>query len=233
MGNIGGKIQIRSDPHEVDAMMDEFDFPNYTPPPTKENLELVKLLAEVQNNPMQWEHTTRFPTTPELYWYQKDALKAVIQNKQQLLVFPTGKGKTMVALAAIQHYHSHTVIIAPTIYLCHQWASEIEKCGGSCTIVSSETGNIFANTTIITYASALQHITEIAQYDLVVFDEAHHVVAPEYYRIAKGIIAVNKFKKLIGLTASPNTQKQRYPVPGYQDPLLWHKHRPILQRSGK
>src|ERR1700756_1043126 len=58
----------------------------------------------------------------ELHDYQVEAL-AAWENAERLgsIILPTGAGKTLVAIQAIQRVKRSAVIVAPTIDLLHQW----------------------------------------------------------------------------------------------------------------
>ena len=208
MGSEVGKRKVQSNLGVVGYMktgndFSEFGFPDYHPPKSKEDIAREELFTQISASPLSFNTVPVFPKAPPLYWYQKEALAKCRANKHIMVVFPTGKGKTMVGIALMEKLHTSTVIITPTIYLCRQWANEIKKYGGECSIISSETDGTFEPITIITYASALRHMATIAQYPIIVFDEAHHLVADEYYRIVWSVLQYNPNSQILGLTASP------------------------------
>lgn len=142
------------------------------------------------------------PNIPTLREYQKEAVDTALRNRHVMIVLPTGAGKTEVALAIINHYHKPAIIITPTITLVEQWVSRTKRYGGTATAVSSE-GVKFSPLTVITYASALRRLPEVLTYDIVVFDEVHHLFSPEYRKIVQALLEIHDGTRLIGLTASP------------------------------
>ena len=134
--------------------------------------------------------------------YQKEAVDVALAHRHTLIVVPTGQGKSEIALTVVNALHENTIIIVPTIVLMKQWQSRIIRYGGSATTVSSE-GVSFSPLTIITYASAITHISDILRYPVVILDEVHHAFSPEYRKILSALIEYGQHSKIIGLTASP------------------------------
>ena len=73
-----------------------------------------------------------------------------------------------------------SIIVVPTIELVKQWEKTITSMGGKCTTYSSGSAKEFSDLTVITYASLLRNMDRISDYDLIVFDEVHHLFAEEY-----------------------------------------------------
>lgn len=146
------------------------------------------------------EHGALSLRLKELYGYQEDAVTQALRDRHITIEIPTGKGKTNVALAIINRLKQPAIILVPTLILMEQWIHAITMAGGSATSVSG-TGVKFSPLTVITYASATRYINEIAKYHVVVFDEVHHLFAPEYRKI---ILALREAGTdyLIGLTAT-------------------------------
>ena len=71
-----------------------------------------------------------FSCNVKLRSYQKDALNLWIKNeKSGVIVLPTGAGKTFIALKAIQHLNTTSLVIVPTLDLVEQWRSNLmSKC---------------------------------------------------------------------------------------------------------
>ncbi|MGE0174394.1 MAG: DEAD/DEAH box helicase [Oligoflexales bacterium] len=123
--------------------------------------------------------------------HQRDAFVAW-RNNQYIgtVCLPTGAGKTILAVYAIQHLKRDTLVVVPTIDLLQQWESVLKKnlpCeigvlgGGSRTILPI---------TVATYDSAMLHCAQIGnRFGLVVFDECHHLPAPQYQNVARALIS--------------------------------------------
>ena len=138
---------------------------------------------------------------PELYDFQKDAVEHGLTHNPDMIVVPTGEGKTIVALKIIEYLNTPTIIVVPTIELVKQWERVIREYGGECTTYSSGSSKEFSDLTVITYVSMLRNVERVNNYGLIVFDEVHHLFADEFVKIGKEAIIQNK--KVIGLTASP------------------------------
>jgi superfamily II DNA or RNA helicase len=158
----------------------------------KDSLEIINQRVSIQ-----------FKPNFELRGYQEDALRAWIKaDYRGIITLPTGSGKTLIALKAIQMLKLKTLIVVPTINLLEQWrrmisfflgidASEIGVYGGG----EKEKKEI----TIITYDSAFLYFSEFVDFGFLIFDEVHHLPAKSYRKIAQGLPAM----KRMGLSATP------------------------------
>jgi len=135
--------------------------------------------------------------------YQEDALAAwLAAGGRGVVVLPTGAGKTVLALMAIERLALRTLIVVPTIELLYQWrAAAIERLG----VPKSKVGVIgdgrreLRPITIITYASAAMPEAPIGGTGLLICDEAHHLPSPSYSSIPARCSAPHR----LGLTATP------------------------------
>ena len=113
--------------------------------------------------------------------YQKDAILQLILNGGGILSLPTGAGKTFTAIEYIKYMNKKTLVIVHTLDLKKQWESQIPQ-----------------NVTVMTYQS-IKDKNILVGYQLLVFDECHHVSAKTIYDIAiKG-----GFSIMVGLSATP------------------------------
>ena len=135
--------------------------------------------------------------------YQTEALAAWLAAEGRgTVILPTGAGKTVLAMMAIEKLKLRTLIIVPTIELLHQWrGAVIERLG----VAADKVGVIgdgrreLRPITVITYASASMPEAPIGGFGLLVCDEAHHLPAPGHQAIAERSGA----RYRLGLTATP------------------------------
>lgn len=135
--------------------------------------------------------------------YQAEALAAWLAAEGRgTVILPTGAGKTMLALMAIERLKLRTLIVVPTIELLHQWrATAVERLG----LAPEKVGVVgdgrreVRPVTVITYASASMPEAPISGFGLLVCDEAHHLPAPGHRVIAERSGAPYR----LGLTATP------------------------------
>jgi len=135
--------------------------------------------------------------------YQAEALAAWLAAEGRgTVILPTGAGKTVLAMMAINKLKLRTLIIVPTIELLHQWrGAVIERLG----VAADKVGVIgdgrreLRPITVITYASASMPEAPIGGFGLLVCDEAHHLPAPGHQAIAERSGA----RYRLGLTATP------------------------------
>jgi len=166
-------------------------------------------------------------TEIQLYDYQEQAVAAWRQADQRgIVVLPTGAGKTVVALEAISATSRPTLIVAPTLDLLSQWHKRLTEA------FDIEVGLIgqgvcdLREVTVITYHSAYRRMGEIGgRFGLLVFDEVHHLIAPEWTEIAR--LAIAPFR--LGLTATYDPRQSEV-LNELVGPLAYWK--PVRELSG-
>jgi len=119
--------------------------------------------------------------------YQNQALDAWIANgNRDIIVLPTGSGKTLVGIKAISLLNTPTLVVAPTLDLVDQWRSRLKK------EFKTEVGVLGGGAwdikalTVSTYDSAYIHADKLGnKFGLIIFDEVHHLPAAGYRNIAE------------------------------------------------
>lgn len=135
--------------------------------------------------------------------YQTEAIERWTANDGRgVIVLPTGAGKTVVALMAIERTRLRTLVVVPTIELLYQWRDAIvqrlQVAPGRVGVVGDGHKD-WRPITIITYASAAMPTTSLENVGLLICDEAHHLPSPAYAEIAHRSRAIYR----LGLTATP------------------------------
>ena len=133
--------------------------------------------------------------------YQQKALDNWVKvGKRGCVVLPTGAGKTIIGVRAIEIVNSASIVIVPTIDLMDQWASVISKY-----FPDTKVGNLGGGIddiepiTVSTYDSAYLRASVLGnKFALMIFDEVHHLAAPGYRTIAEQF--ASPFR--LGLTAT-------------------------------
>jgi len=136
----------------------------------------------------------------ELREYQRDALDAWRgAGDRGALELPTGSGKTVVALKAIEALSTPTLVVVPTIDLLDQWERELA------TEFDVDIGRLGGGEqrveplTVSTYDSAYLRADELGdRFGFVVFDEVHHLGGEGYRDIGRLLAAPAR----LGLTAT-------------------------------
>ncbi|PSQ21849.1 DNA repair helicase [Halobacteriales archaeon QS_9_67_15] len=118
----------------------------------------------------------------ELREYQRAALDDwEAADRRGVLELPTGSGKTVIGIAAMEAADAPTLVVVPTIDLLEQWRREL------------------ADVTVSTYDSAYLRADELGdRFGLVVFDEVHHLGGEGYRDIARLLATPAR----LGLTAT-------------------------------
>jgi len=132
--------------------------------------------------------------------YQREAVEAWSRaGRKGVVVLPTGAGKTIVGMKAIESVNGPTLIVVPTLDLMDQWKHRLEDefrvdvgtIGGGESIVKA--------LTVSTYDSAYLKASELGnRFSLLIFDEVHHLAAQGYRQIAEMFTATCR----LGLTAT-------------------------------
>ena len=133
--------------------------------------------------------------------YQQKALDRWVKSgKRGCVVLPTGSGKTVIGVKAIEIVNAASLIIVPTIDLMDQWTSVLSKYFRDVMIGNLGGGaDDIQAITVSTYDSAYIRAAGLGnKFALVIFDELHHLGAPGYRSIAEQF--ASPFR--LGLTAT-------------------------------
>lgn len=134
--------------------------------------------------------------------YQREAMQRWLQaGGRGVVVLPTGAGKTVVAMMAIEALGARTLIVVPTIELLAQWrAALVERLGLPEDLVGVVGGGRreLRPLTVITYQSAMAPARRLTDFGLLIFDEVHHLPAASYRRIPRAVQA----PYMLGLSAT-------------------------------
>jgi superfamily II DNA or RNA helicase len=148
-----------------------------------------------RNSSIHWPSITLPTPRPE----QERAIAAWYHSRRGVVVMPTGTGKTEVALHVMANTRCSTLIVAPVRDLMYQWHRRILRgLGYDAGILGDSHANV-RPVTVTTYASACIHMQTIGdRFDLLIFDECHHLSGPIRSDAARQSIA----KQRLGLTAT-------------------------------
>ena len=133
--------------------------------------------------------------------YQQKALDSWTEaGRRGCVVLPTGAGKTVIGIKAIELVNSASIVVVPTIDLMDQWTSVLSKY-----LSNMKVGNLGGGMddiepiTVSTYDSAYLRAAALGnKFALMIFDEVHHLAAPGYRTIAEQF--ASPFR--LGLTAT-------------------------------
>ena len=168
-------------------------------------LDDEQALEQLQQNSSDIElgggYRTQLSVTPRSY--QEAALSAWLAAMGRgVVVLPTGAGKTILALMAIERLKLRTLILVPTIELLHQWRiAIIERLGVTAAKVGmyGDGRHELRPITIMTYASAALANAPLTGFGLLICDEAHHLPSPSHSTIAQRSACPYR----LGITATP------------------------------
>ena len=132
--------------------------------------------------------------------YQEQALKAWDEaGRRGIIVLPTGAGKTVIAIKAIELVNAPSIIVVPTLDLVDQWRKRLEEEFKVEVGVFGGGDNVLKALTVSTYDSAYLRAAEIGnRFSFIIFDEVHHLASEGYRQIAEMFTAPFR----MGLTAT-------------------------------
>ncbi len=137
----------------------------------------------------------------ELRDYQKEALAQWLRDKRGVIVLPTGSGKTLIALKAMEAVNSSTLIVVPTLDLVDQWKETLIECAQYDIEPGEYTGRrkLLKAVTVTTYDSAYINAETLGnKFKVLIFDEVHHLPSEGYRHIAE--MCASPYR--LGLTAT-------------------------------
>lgn len=142
------------------------------------------------------ESSVRYEDRP----YQIEAVEAWKSNSGRgCIVLPTGSGKTLVALRAIEFIQRSTLVILPTIDLMNQWYGLLSHTFNTTIGILGGGFHEIQPITVTTYDSAYRFVDLYGnRFDLLIFDEVHHLPSEAYSHIAE--LSIAPFR--LGLTAT-------------------------------
>ncbi len=140
----------------------------------------------------------------ELRDYQINALNSWKNDREGVVVLPTGSGKTYVALKAIQDLKCSTFVAVPTLDLVDQWKEEIlSKIPNADIGIYTGNKKELGTITVSTYDSAYIFAENIGnRFEFIIFDEVHHLPSEGYKQIAESFASPYR----MGLTATYERQ---------------------------
>jgi superfamily II DNA or RNA helicase len=133
--------------------------------------------------------------------YQQRALDNWLRaGLRGCVVLPTGSGKTIIGIKAIEKANAASLVIVPTLDLMDQWTTTLSKYFSNIRIGNLGGGNDDVQSiTVSTYDSAYIRAPFLGnKFSLVIFDEVHHLAALGYRTIAEQMAAPFR----LGLTAT-------------------------------
>lgn len=146
----------------------------------------------------------RFPSsrlTP-LRPQQRQAVGAWLQQRAGCVVMPTGTGKTEVALQLIARLNTSALVVAPVRDLMYQWHQRILQRLGIDAGIQGDGVHRPRPVMVTTYDSACIHMPRLGnRFELVVFDECHHLPGPIRQDAAR--MSAAPFR--LGLTATADS----------------------------
>ncbi|WP_435360804.1 DEAD/DEAH box helicase family protein [Haloarchaeobius sp. DFWS5] len=167
--------------------------------PTLDGLDSTYKLREYQQAALDAWESGADDTPSEAADTTSEAADTPRLPRRGCLELPTGSGKTVIAIAAIEQCATPTLVVVPTLDLVDQWCEElaaefdrpIGQLGGGEQRVEA--------ITVSTYDSAYLRAEDLGdRFGLVVFDEVHHL-GGEGFRDAARLLAA---PARLGLTAT-------------------------------
>jgi superfamily II DNA or RNA helicase len=166
-----------------------------------------QIMRHLESSGTEFRDEAMKPPTPppmraeiDMRDYQSEALSEWSRSGHRgIVVLPTGAGKTFIAVKAIEALQVSALITVPTIVLVEQWREVLEESLGVTVGALGGGEQDIQPITVSTYDSASLRARHLGnRFQLLVFDEVHHLAAPTYRRIATWYLAPYR----LGLTAT-------------------------------
>ena len=147
--------------------------------------------------------------------YQLEAVQAVRQEfeggiNKQLIVLPTGAGKTIIMAAIAQSFNQKTLILAHRDELIEQAQVQIRLCWPEADIGICKSGRMETNHLIVLgsvqscFRSKYLNQLKKENFTILMIDESHHAPSNSYQKIINELsFADSTDKLLLGVTATP------------------------------
>lgn len=119
--------------------------------------------------------------------YQVEALDAWLEaGMRGVVVLPTGSGKTVLGVLAIQEANCPAIVVVPTIDLMDQWRARLSNAFRTEVGAYGGGESVLKPLTVATYDTAYLRAEELGnRFPLIIFDEVHHLASPGYSQIAE------------------------------------------------
>jgi superfamily II DNA or RNA helicase len=124
---------------------------------------------------------------PALRPYQEEALRAwTAAGCRGLVALPTGSGKTRVAVRAIVATRRTSLVLVPTRQLLRQWRESIASSYPGAVGCYGDGEHDLQPITVATFESGHRYLDRLGDhFDLLIIDEAHHLVADQVKEAAE------------------------------------------------
>lgn len=151
-----------------------------------------------------------------LYPYQQKALESVTKSfnlniHKQLLVMPTGSGKTILFIAITKHFNQKTLILAHRDELITQAYKKFKKFWPEANVNTYQGKNSSLDHQIIISSvqtcSQPNRLIQLKKesFSTLIVDECHHSISVSYQKVINELgFADNPEKLLLGVTATPD-----------------------------
>jgi superfamily II DNA or RNA helicase len=198
-----GRLMVEGGPLYLDSVKPADEYPAYMYRDVVKHLEATatpyrdEALMDQAPQPLQ--------TSLQLRDYQSEALTRWRRSGERgIVVLPTGAGKTILAVKAMEELQCSTLVVVPTVVLVDQWREVLEDVFNQRVGALGGGHDEIRPVTVATYDSASLRAGSLGNlFRLIVFDEVHHLAAPTYRRIAVGYLAPYR----LGLTATLQTDE--------------------------
>ncbi len=193
-----GQVHVEGEPVYLSNLEPMNSFPGYMYGPVVNHLESTG--EKYRDEAEDFLNPDNLSSTFKLRDYQETALSAWSKaGSRGVVVLPTGAGKTVLAVKAIEKLGASTLVLVPTIVLVEQWRSVLQQAFNSEIGALGGGNDDILPITVSTYDSASIRARRLGSlFKFIVFDEVHHLTGPTYRRIAQRYIAPYR----LGLTAT-------------------------------
>lgn len=176
-----------------------------------EDLEKNNIRYEIEDKTRKKDVVVKDITLPNinLYSYQKDAIKFILEKKRAVINAPTGSGKSMVGVAFVYNTKLKTLWLTHKLDLIQQVYKDFCNIFDKKEIGIIGNGQLNFNNITIGTVQTLNNLIkndkdlaaeELSKFDAIIIDEAHRTSSNSFVNVA---LLTRNAEYRIGLTATP------------------------------
>ena len=166
---------------------------------------------------------TVFDMSIPLRDYQKECLNVVLREhssgiNQQLIILPTGSGKTIVMAAIAKHFNKKTLLLAHREELINQAVEKFKLFWPDVDIgiCMADRDDVDRQIVIgsVQSCSRIKRLDRLKEkgFELLMIDEAHHSASDSYQSVISALgFECDSKNLLLGVTATPQRSEQAWP----------------------
>jgi len=167
---------------------------------------------------------------PEMYYYQKEAVEALIKSRHGAIELPTGSGKSLIILNLAKHYGCKTIIATPSCAITDQLYNDFVKYFGKKYVGKYGDGKKeYKKLFTIAVAQSLTRLEEgseaweeLYKAQILIWDESHTTPAETFDKVCLGVASNAYYRFFVSATQLRNDGSEMI-LKGITGPVVYSK----------